>query len=229
MKKIIFCIMIMLISTALFADENYDWLMDHTWVFESGYYDPGNRLIIKKLELPKESIVYQERLRNERFTLSYQEKGTDKLYTLDNDFSNDKYHIEFRDNFSRLIFREDGKFIVSITRSSEQINKEYPLIGIWGKLPYLTEYRMVDPKDCLYYMEITSPFTGRGLPGDATRMGTYLLKQTGKNKFETVTAFPDGHFKLEIINEKQLILTPLFKLPAGEKGNLAARHVINRK
>ena len=52
--------------------EDFDWLMDHTWIFNSGYYEPFNRLIFRKLELPSGIDLYQQRLRRDYFRLMYQ-------------------------------------------------------------------------------------------------------------------------------------------------------------
>jgi len=193
---------------------NYSWLVDNTWIFESGYYEPYNLLLFRKLELPIDSVLYQYRLRNDRFTLKYQTKKEDILYRIENEFSNDIENIEFNDDFSLLTLRKDKYVTGRQNRVGKQENTGYPLVGIWGELPHLTEYRLIDPSGCLYYMEITEPDIGWGLPDDnPILMGTYLLKQTGNGTFETVSSFPDGNFKIERTAPRKIMLTPLFKLP----------------
>ena len=97
-------------------------------------------------------------------------------------------------------------------RNGGQNNTDHPLVGIWGRLPFLTEIRLVEPENYIFYLEIQ-----KEIPGFAVRYGTYLFKQVGDKVFETDSCFPDGHMRLEIKNQELLVLTPLFKLP-DEKG-----------
>ena len=100
--------------------------------------------------------------------------------------------MKFEDNFNYFSLKanaySDGK-----TRVGIQENSDYPLVGVWGNYPSLLEYRLVDASDCLYYMEID-----KEIPYWAVRKGTYLLRQTGQNTFETISSFLDGRLKLEI-------------------------------
>ena len=218
--------------------ENFDWLTEYSWSIEDGrelvipyadhiyfHFSPYGE--IRKLEIPPESALYQNRLRREFFTLYYQTAGElDKLYLLENTFENGVFDLIFENNFSRLSLIKNNVHYGRQDRVGEQVNPEYPLVGIWGILPYLTEYRLVDPADCLYYFEID-----REIPGWAVRRGTYLLRQTGDNVFETVSSFSDGCLRLEIRNEKLLLLTPLFTLSDDEKGMvepLALRRSLKR-
>ncbi|MCL2444159.1 MAG: hypothetical protein FWD13_11955, partial [Treponema sp.] len=182
------------------------------------------RVIFHKLEIPAGCVLYQERLRNEWFALMYQTEERNKLYGLENNasyFRTGSYDIEFSNNYTNLTWRKDGYSYGRQERIGEQANHEYPLVGTWGSLPFLTEYRLIDPADCLYYMEID-----KEIPDWAVRSGTYLLKQTGENVLETISSFPDGWLKLEIIDERQILLRPLFTLPDDEEGivGLLAMH-----
>jgi hypothetical protein len=226
MKKIIFCALLFITSLSLFAEEKYDWLVNNNWWFEPelaelfGIKPP--RVIFRKLELLPGIIMYQERTRKERFYLVYQIEKTNRLINLDDTFSNkvqgnNVEEVEFSNNYNLLSLKIVGSSLIGrpIARVGKQENINYPLVGIWGSLPALTEYRIVDPKGCLIYMEIEKQF-----PFWAIRAGTYLLKQINENTFETVSSFPDGLLRLTVENEKQIILTPLFKLPSEERGEL---------
>jgi len=215
-------------SFSLMVSDDYDLFTDYYWIMADGRYiedqqvipidwvGPGTpRAIFRRLDLPEGSILYQERLRNTMFTIMYIKEGKDVIYQIENSFSNNKYDFEFRNNFSTLITLSGGYFFGNQNRVGEQPNKDYPLVGIWGELPHLTEYRIVNPTDCMYYLEIY-----REIPYFAVREGTYLLKQIDDSTFETVTSFPDGHLRLEIIDERTIILRPLFTLPDEEEGLL---------
>jgi hypothetical protein len=121
----------------------------------------------------------------------------------------------FENNDNTLSLALNGKSHGSQKIAGEQTNRNHPLVGIWGSLPYLTEYRIVDPAGCYIYMEIEEQF-----PGWAVREGTYLLKQINENTFETVSPFPDGRLRLEVTNEKRIILLPLFTLTDNERGRV---------
>jgi hypothetical protein len=115
-------------------------------------------------------------------------------------------------------------------RVGQQEDFANPLVGIWGEQPALTEYRIVGSADSLYYMEITEPYNGVGVYGQAIRIGTYLLRQIDGYIFETVSAFPEGRFRVEIRNDRRtIILVPLFTLPEDEDGNIAPFYRIVRE
>jgi len=220
MKKIIYLSLFFMVSLSLFAQEKYDWLINHDWVLETELFDilsKPYRVIFRKLEILPENIMYQERLRKERFTLVYHQKNKfDNLFKLEDTLSNNVYNLEFGNNYNFLSMKWGNiPYPTRQQRVGKQENKNYPLVGIWGELPFLTEYRIVDPKDCFIYMEIERQF-----PFWAIREGTYLLKQINENTFETVSSFPDGRLRLTVENEKRIILTPLFTLPKDEKGRL---------
>jgi hypothetical protein len=225
MKKLIFCTLFFIASLSLFAEENYDWLINHNWFLDSGLFERNEpyRVIFRKLEVLPGSIMYHERLRNERFYLVYQIENTNKLINLDDTLSNkvrgnNVDEVEFSNNYNLLSLKRVGSSLIGQPRKrvGKQENLNYPLVGIWGSFPALTEYRIVDPKDCLIYMEIEKQY-----PLWAIREGTYLLKQINENTFETVSSFPDGRLRLEVMSDKKNIsLVPLFLLPDGEKGRL---------
>jgi len=218
MKKLIFYTLFFMVSLSLFAEEKYDWLTNHNWVLETELFDILSKpyqVIFRKLEVVTNVTMYQERLRKETFSIGYQTDIQDKLYILKDTFFEGIYDVHFGNNYTTLTLMEGKTNHGQQDRVGKQENKKYPLVGIWGELPYLTEYRIVDPKDCFIYMEIERQF-----PFWAIREGTYLLKQINDNTFETVSSFPDGRLRLTVENEKRIILTPLFTLPKDEKGRL---------
>ena len=216
MKKIIYFTLFFMVSLSLFAQEKYDWFINHDWLLDSEYnINKAHRVIFRKLEVISGSTMYQRRLRRERFTLGYQTNQPNKFFILEETL----YivcDINFGNNFNSIsLVSEDGTKHKLQNRVGKQENKNYPLVGIWGELPYLTEYRIVDPKNCFIYMEIKDQY-----PFWAIRKGTYLLKQIDEKTFETVSSFPDGRLRLEIKDEKTISLVPLFTLPDDEKGRI---------
>jgi hypothetical protein len=206
-----------------------DWLTETDWALEDGRYlvDPSIEQIdwigdktpivrFQKLILPQESILYHVRLRYELFYFLYQKEEKEKLFPVGTTFGIEINDLKYSDDYSTMTFIRNGAPSGLRQRASEEINMEYPLVGIWGNLPALTEYRLIDPENSEYYFDID-----KNIPEWAVREGTYLLKQTGDKVFETVTSFDDGHLKLEILNDKLILLTPLFTLPDGEKGFVA--------
>jgi hypothetical protein len=215
MKKIIICILFFMVSLSLFAEEKYDWLINYTWRLETDLFDLYEpiRVMFRKFEIIPYSIMYQERLRRERFTLVYQTGIKGKLFQLEDMLSNNVYDLELSDNFTSLsIIWGKMPFPMRQKRVGQLVNNSYPLVGVWGSLPYLTEYRIVDPTGCLIYMDIESQY-----PHLAVREGTYLLKQINENTFETVSSFPDGRLRLTVLNEKEITLLPLFTVPDDEE------------
>jgi hypothetical protein len=223
MKKLIFCALFFMVSLALFAEEKYDWFIKHNWFLETNLFDLNEpyRVIFRKLEVSPGITMYQERLRNERFMLVYQTQEANKLFVFERTYSNGFYDVGFNNNYTTLSLAMNGIPHGQQGRVGRQENKNYPLVGIWGSLPYLTEYRIVDPKDCFIYMEIVEQF-----PYWAIREGTYLLKQINENTFETVSSFPDGRLRLTVRDERQIILSPLFALPADEQGRVDPLFII---
>jgi len=216
MKKTIYLTLFFMVSLSLFAEEKYDWLIKHNWFLDSEYdiielYE----VIFRKLEVLPGSTIYHSRLRKERFTLVYQTDKLNKLFILEDTLSKGVFDLKFDKNYTSLELVKNKVRYGQQDRVGKQENKNYPLVGIWGELPYLTEYRIVDPKNCFIYMEIEKQY-----PFWAIREGTYLLKQINENTFETVSSFPDGRLRLTVGNEKTMILTPLFTLPKDEKGRL---------
>jgi len=218
MKKFIYLALFFMVSLSLFAQEKYDWLIKHDWVLETELFNilsEPYQVIFRKLETLPDITMYQERLRKERFSLLYEKDQPNKLFIVENTLSEGVYDLEFNKNYTSLELVKNRVGYGQQDRVGKQENKNYPLVGIWGKLPYLTEYRIVDSRDCFIYMEIERQF-----PLWAIRKGTYLLKQIDENTFETVSSFPDGRLRLSVGNEKILLLTPLFTLPKDERGRL---------
>jgi len=206
-----------------------NYLTDYSW----GIYDGRSRedqtistydwvgrmtpqVFFRSFEIPAESVLYQRQLRKEYFHLYYQIEGDDYIYQLENTLSNNTvYSVEmmFDDHFNILRFSRDGYIHSRQRRVGEQSDLNYPLVGIWGQLPNLTEYRIVDSKDCFYYLEID-----REIPFWAVRKGCYLLKQTGDNYFETVSPIPEGRLILEVKGNDEIWLRPVFTLSDNEEG-----------
>jgi len=220
MKKLIYFALFFMVSLSLFTQEKYDWLINHHWWLKSEYdMHKPYQVIFRKLEIVPGSILYQRRLRNERFTLGYQTNQPNKFFIMDDTLYSGVYDVNFGNNFNSIsLVNENGKKHGLQKRVDKQENRNYPLVGIWGSFPYLTEYRIVDPKDCFIYMEIEEQY-----PLWAIREGTYLLKQIDEKTFETVSSFPDGRLRLEVKGargEEIISLVPLFKLPDDEKGRV---------
>jgi len=217
MKKLFFYTLFFTISLSLFAEEKYDWLINNNWQLETEFFDiyKPSKVKFRKLEIIPKSTMYQDRLRNLSFTLQYQTDEKDKLFILERSSSNGYYEVKFGDNYTTLSLTLNGRPYGTQERVGKQENKNYPLVGIWGKLPYLTERRIIDPKDCYVFMEIEEK-----LPMMAVREGHYLLKQINEKTYETVSSFPDGLLRLTVENENEITLTPLFQLPKGEGGIL---------
>jgi len=234
MKKIIICILLVLISISLMAEENYDWLTTgRFWWIEDGrelvdpkadfiYWNRPPNAKFRKLEIPPGSVLYQVQLRNELFYFLYEtEKEVNKQYPIGTAIGTDPFEVEFNENFTHMArysrASDDRRtFWGGYNREGRQENQKYPLVGIWGVLPSLNEYRLVDPSDCIYYLEIEEE-----IPGWAVRKGQYLLKKLKENIFETVSSFPEGCLRLEIRNEKQILLLPLFKAAKDERRRVA--------
>jgi len=219
MKKLIYFALFFMFSLSLFAQEKYDWLIKHNWFIDSEYdiLDPY-LVIFRKLEVIPGSIMYQRQLRKQRFTLGYQTDKQNKLIILKDTFYEGIYYVKFGNNYSSLSLIEGTTNYGLQNRIGKQENRNYPLVGIWGSYPYLTEYRIVDPNGCFLYMEIKEQY-----PLWVIREGTYLLKQIDEKTFETVSSFPDGRLRLEVKGargEEIISLIPLFTLPDDEKGKL---------
>ncbi|MCL2184358.1 MAG: hypothetical protein FWB86_00695 [Treponema sp.] len=210
--------------------ETFDYLTDYFWMVSDGRYllDPPVQtinwvgkmtpcIIFYELNIPPISIMYQERLRNEMFTLRYQtEEEENKLFPVYNSFSDKIYDVKFGNDFNTLAFLVGNTLYWRKDRTNQQEDFEHPLVGIWGGMPVsLHEYRIVDTTDCLYYMEID-----KEIPYWGVRRGTYLLKKIDNKTFETVSSFPDGKLRLVVESRNQMLMTPLFTLPEDEEGIL---------
>jgi hypothetical protein len=208
----------------------YDWLTEYVWWLSDGrdfvdskaehiYWHLHQTPYVKfdKFQIPTQTVLYQTRLRNEMFYFQYQtHEEMDKLFPIGVSYDTGVFDIRFRNHYSSLSRSRDGVNFGTRQRNGKQINPDYPLVGIWGELPTLFEYRLVDPKDCIYYFEID-----KKIPHFAIREGTYLIKQTEDNVFETISSFSDGELRLEIIDKETILITPLFTLYDDEEGFVA--------
>jgi len=223
MKKIIFIIMLFSVSLSLLAEENHKWLTENNWCIEDGRslaglsmgtidFHSNPRVIFRVFEKPPRSVLYQVQLRNELFYFLYQkEDEQQKFVPIGSAYGTDPLEIEFSNNNSSMTRKVDGYYYGSADRVGKQQNHNYPLVGIWGRLPFLNEYQLVDPAACVLYMEIIDE-----IPVWAVRKGTYLIKQTGEKTFETISSYPEGRLKLEVLRENIILLTPLFSSTRNE-------------
>jgi len=205
--------------------EDSSSLTDHYWSISDGRYYENNsvetydwvgrmtpNVVFNKVEIPSGSDVYQARLRKDLFYFLYQvEKENGKLYPIGTAYEKEPFDIEFRKNNSNILLFTRASY--SGDRVGKQENGKYPLVGTWGKDSRLKEFRLINSIGCYYYMEID-----REIPFWAVRRGTYLLRQISEDTFETISAFPDGRLRLEIISEREMLLRPLFTLPEDEEG-----------
>jgi hypothetical protein len=217
MKKVVFLVLLSSVSLSLPAWENHEWLTEYYWSIDRidlrdwPGHGPAPHGEFRKLSIPVGSTIYRKRLRNECFYYLYQTER-DKIFFLEIEKDSDGNDLEFdvrqRGDYSHISIFRGNLLYVSGNRNGGQYNADHPLVGIWGTLPALSELRLVEPADYVFYLEIPVR-----IPGFAVRYGTYLFKQVGDNVFETDSCFPDGHMRLEIINRDRLLLTPLFTLP----------------
>jgi|GEM_PF-2042877 len=216
-------------SVLYLVGKNYDLLTDYYWSVSDGRYllkppvptidwvgSMTPRIIFYKIKNLPIKYMYQERLRKEKFTLIYKTEEIDKLYIIENSFSiNNILDVIFNNDYTSLGLYLGNKLYSRQNRIGLQEDFEHPLVGIWEHMVNLTEYRLIDPTGCVYYMEIDSE-----IPYWGVRRGTYLLKQIDNKTFETVSSFPDGNLKLVVSSNNQILLTPLFTLPDDEEGIL---------
>lgn len=196
--------------------DNYNWITEYDWYIECDEWQPPI-VNVYKFDIPQESVLYQIRLRDEHFYFNYQLDNNNTLYSLENTFYSRILDLEYRNNYSKLFLIKNGKYYTGQDRVGDQVNYDYPLVGVWGKLPHLTEYRMIDDFiECLYYMEIDEE-----IKGSAVRKGTYLLKQTGEFEFETISSFPDGRLRIKVLSAETFLITPLFTYTDVRNGSLA--------
>jgi len=215
-------------TTTYKTTENFDWLTEYGWSLEDGrrLVDPsvgyidwiGFKTPIALFEIfniPSDCVLYQVKPSWDLFYFLYQTEEKNKLYPIGSAHGTEVYDLEFGENHSHISLRS-GDRDVHKNRVGQQLDPDYPLVGIWGKLPALDEYRLIDPANCVFYMEIK-----KEIPGYAVRRGTYIFYKTGYNRYETISSFPDGRMKLEVKDKNTLILTPLYTLPEGEEGWVA--------
>ena len=223
MKNAILFILLTAVSLSLFAWENNDWLTEYDWYLQDGrdfvnpkaehIYWHSHRTpfgVFTKLRIPSNSTIYRQRLRKEKFYYFYQTEEKDKLFPIGEQFHT-HFDVKFSNDYSSMSrYLGDTPYGHS-DRTGGEFNPEHPLIGIWGQLPALLEYRLVNPDNYIYCLDID-----KGIPGWAVPEGTYLFKQVGDNVFETDSSFPDGHLRLEIKSPEILLLTPLYTAPRQE-------------
>ncbi len=232
MRKIVFCVLLVAVSLSVMAWENHDWITEYNWYIEMD--DVGDYVYWKYIQYGKfgkapimpEDTVYRGRLRNEIFEYFY-ERDQGQIFLLgcdaDSNRIDNQVDMEFRDNYSYLRIK-NGLYLIGGNRNGGQYDPKYPIVGVWGQLPWLSEIRLVESGfnksgETIYYLNI-----GEEIPGFAVRHGTYLFKQIGDNIFETDSSFPDGRMRLEIRNKELLVLTPLFELP-DEEGLVEPLHL----
>jgi hypothetical protein len=225
MKRFVLVILTCAVSMSLWAWENQDWLTEYDWGMQMDYnsriqYDwngPQVPLVIfGKFKAPPGSAIYRRRLRKEYFDYFYQTRK-EHIFLLgrdtDNDGKDDELNFRERGNYSYMSIKDkEGLLLDAGDRIGGQYQAEHPLVGIWDRPENPSEFRFVEPANYVYYLEIS-----KNIPGFAVRTGTYLFKQVGDKVFETDSSFPDGHMRLELLNQDRLRFTPLFTLP-DERG-----------
>ena len=203
--------------------ESYGWLTEYEWYVVNPLFDMHvtPRASFRKFDIPHGAVLYQGRLRNEVFSHFYQTDDKTRLTPLyATRFRGIGFDIRFEDNYSLLVRSRGGTPWGNSVRDGEQYDLEHPLIGIWGHLPALNEYRLVESAGFVFYLDID-----RRIPTFAMRAGTYLFKHVGDGVFESNSCFSDGHMRLEIVSRDLLILTPLFILP-DEEGLIRPVHIV---
>ena len=236
MKKIVILILVSTVSLSLGAWENYDWLAEYNWTISDGrslaglsrdhIYWHAHQIPTGTFEIfsvPPDSILFKQRLRKEKFFCSYQEvNDQNRIVSIRGSTENEFFALEFLNDFSQLRRKRNNQVSYGLSsRTGGQSDPRHPLVGIWGELPALNEFRIIEPGNYVYSFEIDEK-----IPGWAIRRGTYLFKQVGNKIYETDSSFPDGHLRLEIINETTLLITPLFNAPREE--GLAAPLALRR-
>jgi hypothetical protein len=223
MKKIISLIFLTAVSMFLSAWENQDWIIEYDWYLEDGrdvdnpradhVYWHSHRTpfgVFKKLDIPSNSVIYRQRLRNDVYYYFYQTNDKNKLFPIGGS-NNTHFDVMFYDNFSSMSSKRGNTSYGYDNRTGGQYNPEHPLLGIWGALPALLEYRLVAPDNYVFSLDID-----KEIPGWAVPEGTYIFKQTGDKVFETDSSFPDGRLRLEIRRQDLLLLVPLYTAPSQE-------------
>jgi hypothetical protein len=221
---VVFCF-ICVFSLHSWALENQDWIIRDDWYVVMDYRSPNHYdwhdyktplVTIRKIMLPAGSTLYRERLRKDNFSYYYQMEKAHVFFLghdNDQDGKDDELEVHQRENYSYMfLVNKQGSPYVGGKKVGEQHIEEHPLVGIWGELPSLSELRLVEPANYVYYLEID-----REIPSFAVRQDAYLLKQVGDKVFESDSSFSDGHIRLEIKGKQQLVFTPLFDLQ-DEKG-----------
>jgi len=213
----------------LLFNENPEWFTEHVWYLDGGHIDYSPIVTFKKQEIPVGCTLYQRRLRDEYFHFYYQPEDENNKLIHYKIKEKNIFDLTFRDEYSFMGLYDDGKFHTGGSRVGQIENHDYPLVGTWGQLPALSEYRLADYTDSAYLMEISEINIGHGAPGSDLRMGTYLLKQTGVKTFETISSFYDGLLSLDILSEKTIMMTQLFTLSDDDERDFYGYYRIIRE
>ena len=139
---------------------------------------------------------------------------TTYIFTSENEMKYDfdaerVWTIRFKDNYSMLIERKkaDPRLLAVSFRDGEMVDPKRPILGKWlfdpgGK--FISENRLIREDDWIMLMYLPK------LPFFAFPEGYSLVKRTGEGTFETDGTFGFDRFRIEIIDEDNLTLTPLF-------------------
>jgi hypothetical protein len=132
----------------------------------------------------------------------------------DKDGKDDILEVYTRNQHSYFMLVQPGKphlLLAGGNRKGEMRYPDHPFVGVWIRGGGISsEVRLVGPGDYRFFMRLTE------IRGYGIRKGWYLLKYLGGNIFESDDTFEDGHIRLEVKSEKEMILTPLFTLPKSE-------------
>ncbi|GEM_PF-1785101 len=206
------------------SEEDFRFLTANEWYIDSGidvHYD--QTVLFRRNELPRETVFYKEKFSldgTHRYLSFFYDYTGDhvKVYDVDDnkDGRDDTLNVVWREGDSLYIFENpDDKLISSGGGGKRQgpvADPDHPLVGLWGHPDNSTsrQVRLVKSDDYSFFMNLPT------IRHFAFRRGWYLLKYLGDNIFETDDTFPDGRLRLEVKNAGQIILTPLFALPASE-------------
>ena len=205
------------------SEEDFRFLTANEWYIDSGidvHYD--QTVLFRRNELAKDTIFYKEKVikdKEHRTFALYYDYTEDHIKEYDRDYNKDGI-----DDTLNALRREKDSFFTFVQpenpmyssgggfRKGPIVDPKHPFIGDWtdGSDIFLRQVRLVKSDDYSFFMNLPT------IRHFAFRRGWYLLKYLGDNIFETDDTFPDGRLRLEVKNAGQIILTPLFALPASE-------------
>ena len=209
------CIFFMLSSlTGYLFGGDADVLTENSWYVLTEVEwlsDPGD-VVFQSIETGK--IVYKTRYALHYITTFIFNSKDVVQYDFDTKI---QWTIRFKDNYNMLIERKksDPRLLAVSFREGEMVDPERPILGRWlfkdGRFRF--ENRLIREDDWIILMYLPE------LPYFAFPEGYSLVKRTGEGTFETDGTFGFDRFRIEIIDEDNLTLTPLFD-ESPKKGHI---------